>query len=434
VSVILAVVCVSTYLADEAPAVEPTYTIREKIEVGTQVHTRLQLVIRGKVRVADDKTASLAGQALLEYPERVLEIGPDGTARKVVRFYQDARAKFAMEGGEDARQLQPQTRLIVGEREEQSMVLWSPAGPLVGDERELIEDVLDASRLPGLLPAEPVAMGATWAPDPGAVQAVCDFDHFIESNLKGRLASADKGKATIVIEGTAQGLSAGAEVKSEVHATLTVNLTSGLAEQIVWEQKDSRGPSPISPPGDYDVRIVITRSKTDSPQLSEKTLAGLSLTADPTSKLLVFEGPGGAYRFLYDRNWHVTAVQRDIVILRRMEGTEFVAQLNVTVLPDRKAGTVMNPEEFQATIEKTKVWNISQIVRADAIPTNQDFNLQMVSAYGQQGELRMLQKHYLVTTARGKQLVLSFVAEPANEEKVSAVDLSLVQTVAFPKQ
>jgi hypothetical protein len=420
--------------AFQADSPAATVQLREGIQIGTQVQTRMHLVIRGTIRSTGDKQENLRGQALLEYGERVLEMHPQGSAQRIVRYYQDARAKFVVGETEDGRQIRPAVRLLVGQREEQSLSLWSPAGPLTSDERELVEEVLDTTRLPLLLPGDAVRSGSTWKPEFDVLQSVLDLEHIAESNVAAKLAALDAAKATIVVTGTALGLSFGAEVKAKVNATLTYDRTAGLLEEVVWEQHDSRGPSPVSPPGEYEVKIAVTRKRTTTPQLSDRSLAGMDLKPNPASRLLVFEAPDRKYRFYFDRHWHLTTLQPELAVFRRMISSELIGQLNVTVLPDRKPGTRMSAAEFQKAVEDSGGWRIDQILRTDDLPTDGSFHLQMLSATGQQGELKLTQRHFLATSPLGRQVIFTFVAEAGNDEKLGNNDLTLVSTVEFPSQ
>ncbi|MGL5095326.1 MAG: hypothetical protein ACRDD1_07040, partial [Planctomycetia bacterium] len=244
-------------------AVAPTYSLREKTAVGAQVRTKAHLMIYGKIR-AGEKEESLAGQALLEYPERVLAVAETGLPSKVARFYTDARAKFVIGNGEDPRQLRGDRRLVVGDHADHHLALWAAAGSLTGDERELVEDTLDTTRLPGLLPVEEVKIGATWKPDAGVLQSLCDLDHFIASDVACTLEKIDAGKATVKVAGSVQGLSIGTEAKMKIDAVLTIDVEAKFIDEVQWTQADSRGAGPVSPAGSFLVKATLSRTKADS--------------------------------------------------------------------------------------------------------------------------------------------------------------------------
>lgn len=407
-----------------------TYLLREKVEVGTQTKSKVHLTIQGKIKTGkEDET--LAGQALLEYPETVLAVAADGLAGKLVRQYVDARAKFVVGTNADARQLRPGSRLLVGDHENQKLNLWSPAGPMTSDELELVQDLIDTTRLPGLLPKDAVPVGGTWKPDASVITSLCDLDHFIDSSTECKLEKLDQGIAVITLVGEAHGLATGAEVKTQITATLQFDMEKNFIQAVTWRQNDSRGPSPVSPAGSFDVNITISRSQDQTESMTKEALASLKTEPTPASKLVVYEDTNKQYRFYHDRDWHVTALRNDTAVMRRMSGGDFVAQLNVTVLGPRAAGTQMNTEEFQAMIEKTADLKIEEIIRTENLPTDGSFQMQLVVAKGSSGQIPLSQRHYLATSGTGSQVVFSFITEPAMEERLGKSDMSLVGTVEF---
>lgn len=396
-----------------------------------QVRERIHLKVSGEIRT-ENGPVKMAGQALLEFYQKVLEYGQDEMAAKVVRFYPDARAKFVVGQSEDGRQLRANLRYMVGERSDHAMTIWSPGGPMTSDERELVEDVLDTTRLAGLLPTEPVAVGASWEPQPIVLQGLCGMTNFIESKLQCKLESTNPTHAMIAVEGSVHGLSLGAEIKSKIVAKCAYNLEKKIIDQVQWSQTDSRGPSPIAPAGEYTVSISINRTLEDSPRLSDEALADVSLEPKNGSKLLVFVDPQQTYRFYHDRNWYVTMAHEDTAILRRIEGSVFVAQLNIKLMKGQKLGAAVSADQLQQVVQQTAGWQIDEIVRMDELPTDGSFRLHMLAARGKQGEIPLSQKHYLVNASSGSQVIFSFITEQANEENLGTHDLSLVSSVEFP--
>lgn len=418
------------WMAQPAGETALNHEIKEPVAVGTQVHTKFHLVIRGRLRM-DSKEESMAGQALLEYPERVLEVGTDGLAQKVVRYYEDARAKFVIARHEDPRQLRVPLRIVVG-RWDKGLELWSPAGPFTSDERELVEDVFDTTRVPGLLPKLPLAVGATYEPDPAALLAAAGLKHFISSTVKGKLVSRDELLAVIQISGDLHGLSAGTEVKSKIDATLKFSVPGQLVEDIRWNQVDQRGPSPISPPGSYEVKITLERKKAESPRLTDSAIAGIKTEPAAASKLILFSDPNQRFRFHHGREWHVTLQSEQRSVLRLMNDGDFIAQLNVTTVEPNAERAKMTAEQLQAMVEQAGGWNIEEVVRVDKISTDGSFDLQLLIANGTSGKLKLRQRHYLATLKSGRQVIFSFLVEPQNEEKLGTADQSLVSTIEFP--
>lgn len=417
----------------EAPVDDgsPTYVLKEDVSVGSQTTTRLHLVIEGKVHTADNDIP-LAGQALLEYPEKVLKLGEDGLPSKVARYYNDARAKFVLGNTGEARQLRPDLRLVVGDYDEHSsLVLWSPAGPFLSDEVELVQEVLDTTKIAGILPSKAVKLNEKWQPGEATVKAMCDLDHFISSDIECTLALVWDDLATIKIAGKAQGLSIGTEVTVKVDADAQYDMKRGVITRLTWTQSDARTPGPVSPAGSYVAKITVDRSRQESPRLSDDVLSKVDVEAKANSLALLFRDPSGRFNFTHDRNWHITGLRDDLVVFRKIQGSDFAVQLNVTPMQDRPAGTQMTVDDFKKMIGQTEGWQITDFGPVSEVPATGNFNIRRVTASGDSAELKMMQRHYLVTSPNGRQMVFSFLMDPKFEEKIGQEDVSLVNTVHF---
>lgn len=417
-------------LSADEPQANQNYSLTETVEKSTQTRERIHLKVSGKIRT-ENGVLPMAGQALLEFEQKVLDLGADNLASKVVRFYPDARAKFVVGQGQDSRQMRADRRYIVGDRGDHGLTLWSLGGPLSNDERELIEDVIDTTQLAGLLPEKEVAVGEVWEPRDSALKALCDLQNFIEAKMQCKLESVQDGQAVIDVSGSVHGLSLGAEVKSKIAAKCTYNFEHKKIVQVQWNQTDSRGPSPIAPAGDYEVAITVNRAAAESERLTEEALADASLEPKAGSALLEFSDPNGRYRFFHDRDWHVTMLQPDSVVMRRLEGSVFVAQLNIKVMKDQRVGAALTADQMQAIVEQAAGWQVDEVIRVDQLPTDGSFRLHLLAARGKQGEVPLAQKHYLVNSNTGEQLIFSFVSDQTNEEKLGANDLTLVSSIEF---
>ena len=404
--------------------------LQEPVQVGSEVQTTLHLVLRGEIQV-DKRDEKITGQALLSYPEKVLTVDASGLATNVARFYDDARAKFVIGKTEDARQLRAGIRLIVGSTTEKGLELWSPSGPLNADEQELIEDVLDTTQLPGLLPTKAVKVGDKWDCPDLVEKRLCDLDEVVTSTIECTVKELDAAKAVITVAGKIHGLSFGSEVKSAVDSTLTFDREKKMITLVEWKQIDSRSPSPVSPAGAYEVGIKIERAPVSSPAVSDKVLANVNTKMDDASTLLVFEDPKQRYRFLHDRQWHVTLLEDDRAILRRLQGRDMIAQLNIHMIGENKNIAALEAEQLQAFIIQAGDMKIDEIIRSEALATDGPNKIRLVKAKGKTGEMELVQRHYIVQDNAGHQVLFSYLTEPPKEEKLGSSDISLVNSIEF---
>jgi len=420
--------------AQDAKGAE-TYTLAEKLKPGMQIHHKLELKVTGKhvlpTPAKENNEQSLDANAVLQYPERIVAVDAEGMATKVMRHYGGARARFRAGTNDEERSLRESIRTMVGERTATGVVLWSPGGPLGGDERELVEDVLDCTRIPGLLPKNAVKVGDKWKIEPHIAQALCVFEALISAELEAKLDEVKQGKAVIKIAGMAHGMSMGAEAKIRVEAVMAYDIAGAMVERLIWAQSDSRAASPIAPQGVYQATITVDRDRSESPKLTDAAVAGIKLDPLPEDKMLVFEGPKAQYRLFLNRGWHVTSVQPNVSVLRLMQGTELIGQLSIAEVTESFKAQQVTQEEFRRVVETT---NGVQLVDAQMIEGTTNTGLKFLKlAAGAGTEKNPLKhRHYLATMSNGKQMLFSYIFEPATEAKLGDDDLKIVSSLEIP--
>src|SRR5262249_22602187 len=97
-----------------------------------------------------------------EFAERVLAADAEGRAQRVARWVFRGSSALSGELRPRATAIRPEVALRVAERRGESVVVFSPAGPLTRAELEVVEAVGDPLVLAGLLPVQPVKVGDHW--------------------------------------------------------------------------------------------------------------------------------------------------------------------------------------------------------------------------------------------------------------------------------
>jgi hypothetical protein len=259
------------------------------------------------------------------------------------------------------------------------------------------------------------------------------MEEIIATTIECSLKSLSDDEAVISLAGKIHGVSYGSEVKSNVEATLTFDRSQKMVTHVEWKQIDSRAPSPVSPAGAYEVTITIDRTPGSSPMLTDRAIANIDTKPSAGSRLLTFEDPKKRFAFLHDRKWHVTMLEDDRAILRRLDGRDMVAQLNIHVLGENKNVAELSAEQLQTMIIQAGELKIDEIVRSEAIPTDGPHQIKLVSAKGSKGNLQLVQHHYIAQDSAGRQILFTFLTEPTKEQKLAEEDLALIQTVNFPE-
>jgi hypothetical protein len=431
----LAGLCV-LWAAGAVSANEP-YTLREKAAVGDQWRTELAMRLTGQVFVRSGErvvTLELSATAHHQFPERITRVDAAGHPLAAARFYEQAKAEITAQGKTTVRTLRPDRRVQVAQRLKDETITYSPAGPLTREEAELTGDHLDVLMLGGLLPAEPVSLGAAWDVPVPTAQALAGLEGVIEHNLRGKLEKVEGDRATVRVAGTVSGIDSGAEVKTTVEGTLVFDLSAQRIIAVQWQPTEERSQGPVTPAARTTSVTTVTRTfgaKSDA--LSDGVAA--SLPAEPAlpQLLLEYRDPQGRCVFLYDRAWHVAGQTDQFAVLRLLDRGELIAQLNVIPWTKAQPGRHLDPAELRQRVEQAPNFKLTEVLNAGEVPSAEAGRwVYRLAVAGESGDLRLLQNHYIVAGPQGDQVLLSFTTELAHADRFGGRDLPIVTTVTFP--
>ncbi len=417
-----------------------TYTLNETPQVGECFQVTVSTSLAGVIKVfRDGKTQAvkLSGQGQFAYAERTLD-SKGNLATKTARAYKQASAR--VDTGNDRWQptLRPTLQLIVAQRSDDGLVVFSPHGPMLRDEEQLLGDHFDTSALTGLLPNRPVALAESWEVHNSTIQALCLFEALIGHEIRGKLIDVKDGSAILRVEGRASGIDLGALVAVEVQATLKYDLLAKRIVQVEWKQKDNREPGPISPASEYESTTQITRSFLAEPpkELSTVALAAVPKEAEVPAAMaaLQYFDPHQRFQLTHARDWHLVAATEPHTIMRLMDKGDFLSQATITPWKQLEAGKRVTPEEFKKTIHESPGWEVEEIIEEAEVLKDADRWIYRVSMKGELDEVKVVQHYYLIAFANGRHVVVSFTMKPGNVSKIGNRDLNFVMGLELPKK
>jgi hypothetical protein len=159
--------------ASFAVADEPVRLV-EKAAPGSQFRVVTQSTISGELLtpVAKDKPPErikIAGNSSIDYSERVLPVEAKEADFKSLRIYE--KIDFHKTAGDrrDAMTLRPAVRRLVFMKKGPAKVPFSPDGPLMWGEIDLLRTDIVVPALGGLLPDKAIKVGDSWKASPAAV-------------------------------------------------------------------------------------------------------------------------------------------------------------------------------------------------------------------------------------------------------------------------
>ncbi len=415
------------------------HDLTEAPRAGECFKVTIETTVTGAIKPAADKEKTIALSAKNEHAilERVLT-ADKGVVRKAARYYEKALSEAEIAGEKVRRVLRDERRLVVAQRIDDQPLCYSPAGPLMQPEIELITEHFDTLHLTGLLPGKENAIDDKWTIGNASVQALCLFEGLISQDLTGKLTEVKDGLAVIAVEGTASGVELGAAVKLDIKATVRFDLLNHRLVALEWKQKDTREQGPASPASDMESTTVLKRSLlTEEPmELSKASLVGVPADDDPPEllKLVLHKDHKGRYSFFHTRDWRMTGQTEHHLVLRLLERGDFIAQATITAWRKEPAGQHMDADEFKKQVAASPNWEMEEIVEAGETPTDEGRYAYRITAKGAQDGIKVVQEFILLAGPQGDQVVVTFTMKSGNAAKIGTRDLALVNAIAFPKK
>lgn len=381
-------------------------------------------------------TLKLAALAEHRYRERVLSANSGSIAKRAARYYDDARAAISVDGVNNPRMLRPERRLIVCDRQNESIVCHSPAGTLTREEVEIVGEHFDTLALPGVLSDKPVAVGDSWKLTDAVVQALCNFDSLSANELTASLSQIKDGVAVVAVAGTAKGAENGAQATVKVTATARYSLIARRITVVEWKQSDSRDQGPASPAVNAETIITIERSAVETPrELSDEALATVAVGKDAAEALksLTIRDLKGRFEVVCSRDWQVTGRTESNLVLRLLDRGEFVAQATITPWQKAEPGQHMDAAAFRDAMLRSPGWTSEGLLTEGETPGRTGRWVYRVVARGQMENIAVLQTFYLVAGPNGDQVVVAITTKPAQADKLAGRDALLVDGLEFAK-
>ena len=256
----------------------------------------------------------MTGASKVSYDERVLPADEAG-AQRTVRAYREVAFHKTHDGHAQEAGIRPSVRRLVVLKAGAKKAPFSPDGPLLWDEIDVVRtDLFLPDVVPGLLPPAPVSPGRKWRASPAAVAELTDMEQVEEGELTVAFVAVTsvngRRAARLELSGTVRGVNEDGPNRQALTGTLFYDLEGGylgyLSIKGNKELLDGRG----QVVGRIEGRFAMTRTPAALPaDLADASLRGADLKPSPENSLLLYDNPDLGVRFLYPRGWRVGAVQ-----------------------------------------------------------------------------------------------------------------------------
>jgi hypothetical protein len=429
-------ICLAGVSSSSLLAAEPV-KLRPAKPDATPVHVTAQLEVGGHLKVANDSKSeqkpetlpmSVVGQ--FAYDEQRVDDGADADRRMSVRLYDQTPAVIKVGAQVTKPQLREDRKLIAAVATKTGAYLCAPAGPLSREELELIDLPANSLLLDELLPEGEVEAGRRWKPTDDTLAQLLNLDAVGHTEVECVLVAANDGVGEVTIEGTLGGAVDGVATEIELKGKLLVDLARTAPKSLLLAIKEQRGISHVSPGLDVVAKIKLTLTPAqESKLITSDVLKDAKLPQTDEAPALEYVSESKGYRFLYDRRWHITREEPDLLIMRLIERGDLLAQVNV--MPSTKALEPLELQEYQDSVETILGKMFGKFERASQRGTESGLRVLQTYVLGAAQELPIEWRYYLVSDKQGHGLSVVFTLEAPLADQFSDQDKPLVDSVEF---
>lgn len=390
-------------------AARPGATSRAEIKLKAQGQY-IAAAPPGATKEQTPKPLELKVESELNFVERVLAVDDRGRATRGVRRVFKAGSAVNGEVRPATASVRPAVALVVAESRGDGVVVYSPLGPLTRPELEVLQGPGDPLALDGLLPDKPVAVGAHWKVADSAVKALSAYDTLTSHTLEATLDAVDAASARVTLRGEVRGSVLGGEGSMACNGSFSFDRKARRIDRLTLNRAEARRPGPVEGGLDIKSTLSVTRTGAEAPsELTDATLARLTLEPSPERELLLLVAPSGKYSLRHDRDWHVYWDDPRSTVLRRVERGQTVAQCNLAAGPNAGKGQHQDPAQFRDDVRKGLGSRFVQILGAGEMDGDPAGGFRYkVGVQGRQDNLGVVWYYYLIAAPNGDQLLATF--------------------------
>jgi hypothetical protein len=313
-------------------AAQEPLRLEERFDPGYLYRVSCRVDIKGTLALPPSKDAkaptslSVVGTSAIDYDERILPPLKDSKEERTVRLYR--RMDFQRKVGAQAQEttLRPEVRRLVVLRHNQFEVPFSPDGPLLWNEIDLVRTDVFTPALVGILPGRDVKPGDAWLGSEAAMRELTDLEKLESAKLTCTLETvttlAGRRFARIKLQGTIQGVGEDGPARHDLDGYYLFDLESRHLSYLFVQGSHYLLDKDGKALGKIDGSFTLTREpKDDVKELSDTALRGVALEPNEENTLLLMEVPELGVRFLHPRRWHVASVAGNQIALDEQQGS-----------------------------------------------------------------------------------------------------------------
>jgi len=303
----------------------------ETFPTGYQYRVSCRVDIKGTLTLPPDKdrkgpdSLPLTGTSAIDYDERILPVLSAHPGDRTLRVYR--RMDFQRKVGEQNQEmsLRPEARRLVLLRHKQFEVPFSPDGPLLWNEIDLVRTDVFTPALANLLPEGEVKSGDVWFAREPALRELTDLEKLDGAKLTCTFQTVTtlvgRRLARVKFEGWVQGVGEDGPARHQLDGYYLFDLESRHLTYLFVKGNHSLLDKDGKAQGNIEGTFVLTRQPTEGlRELSDEAVRGLSLEPSEANTRLLMDLPDLGVRFLYPRRWRVASVNGTQIALDESRG------------------------------------------------------------------------------------------------------------------
>jgi hypothetical protein len=335
---LLFLLSVSRATADEQVRLQETFVAGQQFRVYSRMKGASTLLLPPEKDAKSPQSLTKEDESAIDYVERVLENDGDGLPNRMLRVYDRIDFRRTVGREEMKNTVRDSVRRLVVKRDKHFKVPFSPDGPLLLSEIELVRVDVFTPSLRGLLPADPVKPGDTWKASEAAVRELTDLAEFtggLECKLLETKTENGRRVAIVTVAGTVRGVGEDGPTRHELDGHYSFDLESNYLRYLSLRGKQFLLDKEGKDAGRMEGTQTITREFIkDSPKLSDDVVRAVKLTDDGDNTLLLYDNEEIGVKFLYPRRWRVHSEQGRQVMIDADGGNGILlTPLNIKQVP-----------------------------------------------------------------------------------------------------
>jgi hypothetical protein len=320
-----------------AAAEEPIRLV-EAAPAGSQFRVVTNSSISGELLapVAKDKPPeriAIRGRSSIDYAERILPVDAKDADFKSLRVYEKITFRKTAGDRTDEMTLRPAVRRLVFMKRGQHKVPFSPDGPLLWGEIDLLRTDIVVPAVTGLLPKTAVRPAETWKASPAAVAELTDLEKVetgeLTCTLDRVIATGPRKVAEVSFAGTLTGVNEDGPTRQKLAGRLQVDLNAQCITFLTVEGEHVLLDADGKDAGKITGTFELTRTPAPGhPALSDAVVRGLDLNPSAENTKLLYDTTEAGVRFVHPRNWRVVRTTGRQITLDETDGAGLLITLD----------------------------------------------------------------------------------------------------------